>query len=358
MNIQILDLLNPLWKQILEQLNSDFYHLPEYLAIEANRLDAIPEAFLATDGDKFFFVPYLLRKCDEKLFPESISEECFDVTSPYGYPGFLYNQAASSDPDFLKLVANELKSWFAKKGICSAFFRLHPILNQNIINIFPADSFNFTDNGETIAVDLSLSEAQIWSNTRDSHRTKINRCKRRGIVATIGNDRRYLAEFRAIYQETMDRVAAKESYYFENEYYLNLLNLEDKVHICLVELEGQAICGSLLFEHDGIVQYHLGGTKNEFLKLAPTTLMFDFIRLWAKERGNLYFHLGGGLGGGNDNLYHFKAGFSQQRYRFFTLRLITHTENYDKLVKRRAKTLDMQAERLIESGFFPAYRFT
>jgi Acetyltransferase (GNAT) domain len=356
MNIQILDLSNPLWEEILEQLTGDFYHLPEYLAIEAHRIGGIPEAFLATDEDKIFCVPYLLRKVDENLLP-SISKEVLDVISPYGYPGFLYNKAASSDPDFLKLVADKLKSWFANQGICSAFFRLHSILNRDILDIFPSDTFNFIDNGETVAVDLSLNEAQIWSNTRESHRTKINRCKRKRAIATIGNNRQYLAKFRAIYEETMARVAAKESYYFDTEYYLNLLNLKDKVHICLVELEGQAICSSLLFEHNGIVQYHLGGTKNEFLKLSPTTLMFDFIRLWAKKRGNLYFHLGGGLGGRKDSLYHFKAGFSQQRYRFLTLRLITHQENYQKFVDWRAKILDLQAEKIIQSGFFPAYRF-
>jgi hypothetical protein len=357
MNIQILDIYNPLWQEILEKLDCDFYHLPEYLSIEAKRINAIPEAFLAVDRDKIFFVPYLLRKCDELVLSSTIAEEIFDVVSPYGYPGFLYNLEATSAPNFLRSVANELISYFVSKNICSAFFRLHPILNQNILDTFPEHTFNFINQCETIAVDLSLSAEQIWSNTRDSHRTKINRCKRQGMVAKIVEPRQYLPEFMEIYRETMDRVAAKDAYYFDAEYYLNLLKLEDRVHLCLVELDDRTICGSLLFEYGGIVQYHLGGTSNEFLKLAPTTLMFDFIRLWAKERGNLYFHLGGGLGGANDSLHHFKAGFSKQKYPFFTLRSIAHPENYHKLVDRRAKILDIPKETLLESDFFPAYRY-
>jgi Acetyltransferase (GNAT) domain len=357
MNIQILDVYNPIWLEILEKLDGDFYHLPEYLSIEGKRINAIPEAFLAVDRDKIFFVPYLLRKCDESILPSTIAEEIFDVVSPYGYPGFLYNREATSDPNFLRSVTNELISSFLSKHICSAFFRLHPILNRDVLDIFPENTFNFSNKGETIAVDLSLSAEQIWSNTRDSHRTKINRCKRQGMVAKIVDTRQSLPEFMAIYQETMNRVAAKDTYYFDVEYYLNLFDLEDRVHLCLVELDGQAICGSLLFEYGGIVQYHLGGTRNEFLKLAPTTLMFDFIRLWAKERGNLYFHLGGGLGGVNDSLHHFKAGFSKQKYPFFTLRSIVNSENYDKLVARRAKILDIPTETLLESDFFPAYRY-
>jgi Acetyltransferase (GNAT) domain len=357
MNIQILDIFNPLWSQILEKLDGDFYHLPKYLSIEAKRIGAIPEAFLAVDGEKIFFVPYLLRQCDESILPSAIANKFFDVISPYGYPGFLYDREAANDPSFLKAIADELISVFASKNICSAFFRLHPILNRDVLDIFPADTFNFTENGETVAVDLSLSEDRIWANTRSTHRNTIYRCKRNGMIPKIVNANQYLPEFMAIYQENLDRLAAKSSYYFDLDYYLNLLQLENKVHLSVVELEGQVISGSLLLEHDGIVQYHLSGTKNDFLKLSPTTLLLHFVRSWAKIRGNSYFHLGGGLGGAKDGLYNFKAGFSKQRYKFLTLRLITHPENYDKLVDWRSQALNVSTDKLLDSGFFPAYRF-
>jgi hypothetical protein len=388
MKVQILDIFNPLWLEVLEKLDCDFYHLPQYLSIEAKRINAIPEAFLAIDGEKIFFVPYLLRQCDESIFsstiaggrrrgvfsgevnsltaglsptpasPSAIANNFFDVISPYGYPGFLYNREAIADPSFLKAIANELIVAFASKNICSAFFRLHPILNQNVLDIFPEDTFNFTENGETVAVDLSLSEEQIWTNTRSTHRNTIFRCKRHGMIPKIVDAREYLSEFMAIYRETLDRLAAKSSYYFDLDYYLNLLNLDNKVHLSIVEFEGRVISGSLLLEHDGIVQYHLSGTKNDFLKLSPTTLLLHFVRLWAKTRGNSYFHLGGGLGGVKDGLYNFKAGFSKQRYKFFTLRLITHPENYNKLVDWRSQALNVSPEKLLNSDFFPAYRFS
>jgi lipid II:glycine glycyltransferase (peptidoglycan interpeptide bridge formation enzyme) len=104
------------------------------------------------------------------------------------------------------------------------------------------------------------------------------------------------------------------------------------------------------------VQYHLGGTKNEFLKQAPSKLMFDYVRFWAKERGNKFLHLGGGVGSAKDSLYNFKAGFSKQRHLFLTLRLITDQQKYDSLVELRAKTLKTAAKNLVDSNFFPAYR--
>ena len=59
MNIEILDLENPLWKETLQKLRYDTYHLPEYVALEAKRNHNKPEALLITEGDKIFFL-YLI----------------------------------------------------------------------------------------------------------------------------------------------------------------------------------------------------------------------------------------------------------------------------------------------------------
>ena len=78
----------------------------------------------------------------------------------------------------------------------------------------------------------------------------------------------------------------------------------------------------LFFEHAGIVQYHLGGTRDRFLETAPMKLLFHFARGWFKERGAEALHLGGGVGGKADALLHFKAGFSPLRARFHTWRIV------------------------------------
>ena len=84
--------------------------------------------------------------------------------------------------------------------------------------------------------------------------------------------------------------------------------------------------------------------------------MFDWMRFWAKQRGNEVFHLGGGVGSAKDSLYHFKAGFSKQRHNFLTLSLITDKEFYCTLVELRAKYLNTEVQELLKTNFFPAYR--
>ena len=124
----------------------------------------------------------------------------------------------------------------------------------------------------------------------------------------------------------------------------------------IVESESQIICASLFFESCGIVQAHLGGTKTEFLKQSPFNLLLHHARLWAKERGNNFLHIGGGVGGQKDKLFTFKSGFSKQRHQFFTMRLIIDESKYDYLVSHKAQAKNISVAQLKESNFFPAYR--
>ncbi len=354
MHTQIIDTSNSLWSETLLRLRHDTYHLPEYFSLEARRTKTIPEAILITEGESILFIPYLLRQCNDTL-TESISPDIFDIVSPYGYPGILLSEAAN-DRGFLDLAFSGLKKVLSSKGVCSAFLRLHPILNHNFDEIFPDDTFTF--NGETVSINLKLSVSEIWAHTRKGHQSTINKCKRLGFTARMVPVWEYFEQFLAIYEQTMNRVGAKEVYYFDNNYFADLSKLGDKLSLCIVEFEGEVISASLFFECCGIVQAHLGGTKTEFLSQSPFNLLLDYARYWAKERGNEFLHIGGGIGGSKeDSLYTFKSGFSKQRHSFLTLRMVADEDKYHELIRLQAKKLNLQSEDLLKSNFFPAYRF-
>lgn len=357
MNVEILDQFHPLWRQVLQDLRHDFYHLPSYVGLEAGRIHAVAEAILIQEGDNRFFLPYLLRSCGD-LFPDHLEvSDLLDVVSPYGYPGMLWNSDAPND--FIQRSIVQLIATWKARQICTAFLRLHPLLNRDLDRVDPSPPCQL--HSETIGIDLTQSDAEIWRQTRPEHRNKINKCRRAGLIARIDNSDRYLDPFLAIYTETMDRVGASSSYYFSRFYLERFLDaLAGKYYFCVVEGEQagahQILCAGLFTECDGIVQYHLGGTRSPFLKRSPSTLMFDQMRHWAKQRGNTLFHLGGGVGGKPDSLHHFKAGFSQQRYPFQVMRLVIDPDRYRDLVELRAKTLNVPATQLLERDFFPIYR--
>lgn len=355
MKLQIIDPSYCLWSETLQRLRHDFYHLPEYASLEAKRIGAVPEAIWIEEDNKTFFLPYLLRRCHDEFSAACTSSDIFDTVSPYGYAGILLSEAAADSSTFISLALNQLTDSFRNRHICSAFIRLHPILNQKFSQIHSSEAYKV--HSETVSIDLTLSDTEIWHQTRPEHRNKINKCKRAGFVARIVQPSLYIHDFIAIYQETMDRVSASRFFYFSELYFFDLLEaLGERLHLCIVEFDHQIVCAGLFTECCGIVQYHLGGTKQEFLKRSPSTLMFDQVRHWAKERKNTVFHLGGGVGGAQDSLHHFKAGFSRQRHSLSMLRLITDSEIYHHLVELRAKSLSTDPAHLLQTDFFPAYR--
>lgn len=340
---------DPLWNESLQALQYDIYHTPCYLRIEAAREQAAPEALLVRRGDQLLFVPYLVRSvrdCDLDVV---------DIASPFGYPGILLSAAAERDCDFVTRAHDAFVSSLRSQGACSAFLRLHPILSSLPDKV--VEEHATITYGETVSVDLTLTEAQMWSSTRRGHRSSIRRCQRLGFVARFVPYLEHVSDFQGVYTETMHRVRAKQSYYFNEDYFARLASLGRHLHLAVVEMGREVAAAILLFECHGIVQAHLGGTRTEYLNLSPFHLLLHEVRLWAKSRGNQVLHLGGGLGGSNDDpLFHFKAGFSKQRHCFRTLRYVLDPPQYRELVRRRAESLGVPDEELLEGEFFPAYR--
>jgi lipid II:glycine glycyltransferase (peptidoglycan interpeptide bridge formation enzyme) len=114
-----------------------------------------------------------------------------------------------------------------------------------------------------------------------------------------------------------------------------------------------AIAAAALFvETGGIVQMHLTGHDERHAAHQPMKLLFHHVREWTKGRGDRLLHLGGGRGGEDDSLFHFKAGFSPIHQPFSSLRLVIRPTVYADLVTARDPSLD-PADM---SGHFPLYR--
>ena len=124
----------------------------------------------------------------------------------------------------------------------------------------------------------------------------------------------------------MRRVKAEESYFFDPTYFSDLAkSLGPVLKLFVVKMpDGEVISGGLFTLCDGIVQYHLGGTRDTALKLSPMVLLLETVRRWANENGAHTFHLGGGVGAKPDSLFQFKARFSRQRHQFTTWRWSSH----------------------------------
>jgi hypothetical protein len=332
------------WSAFLARVPHDVYHLPDYAELSSSIEQGRPAAFLAESDGAACLIPLILRDLPQDLRPVG---DWYDATSPYGYPGPLATEPMDSGTLGRFLAA--FRELGAAVGLVSAFIRLHPLLPFSPVALRTLGTVE--THGHVVLVDLAPSQAELWAATRENHRTGIRKLERRGYVPVL-DDWELLPEFVRLYEATMRRVNAAPFYFFAPGYYDALrARLGRRVHLCAVRApDGRVACAGLFFEEAGIVQYHLGGTADEFLAIAPSKLMFDFVRRWAKERGNRILHLGGGIGGREDSLFHFKAGFSALRAEFQTLRVVFNEDGYETLANRS------RAETAGTTGYFPAYR--
>jgi hypothetical protein len=339
--VQLLKPGAPAWQKALTAVRHDVYHLPSYVVMEASAVGGDAAAYYYEDGDRLLLLPLVVRPIPGTALS--------DVASPYGYPGPTSNADLDDEP-FWKAAADGLVEVLASSSLVSCFVRLHPLLPVNLAAL--ASVGIVIQHGDTVSIDLTGSEEEMWSQVRPNHRRHINRARRDGAIVVIDRWDR-LPTFIEMYHETMRRVGASSYYFFDPPYFERLhAALGDRVHLVTVEFSDTVAAGGVFFECGEVVQYHLGATRNSYLSYQPTKLMFDEVRRWAKARGGVALHLGGGVGGENTPLFHFKAGFSRDWRPFHTWRVVADEDAYRSLIL----TSGVDVERSDFHQFFPAYR--
>ena len=338
---------NERWASILEKTKHDFYHLPGYVTLQGEHESARPVAFYAECGDSAMLVPLLIRSLPPRL--HAPAHWC-DVASPYGFPSPLfYSPSGACSPGKWLKALNEAS--LAIDAVCG-FLRLHPLLPAPKEGL--VQQGELISHGQTVVIDLQKSEEQVWRGTRKNHRDDILRLKREGFSAVMDDWSRWY-DFINAYHATMSRLQANSHYCFSTDYFEKFRAvLGSHLHLCsILSPDGEVAASGLIIVIDGLVQFHLAATASPYLCKAPSKLMFDAVRQWAQKQGGDFLHLGGGVGGRNDSLFRFKAGFSDGRADFYTFRMIFDRDRYDQLV-RQWRESGATAEE--EDDFFPLYR--
>jgi len=342
------------WMSVLERATQhDFYYLPAYHALAEQRGEGEARLFVYEQEGYMLALPLMLRRINS-ADAGAEAKQWRDATSVYGYAGPL-----ASDEQVPALVIRAFQEALEKAlrelRVVSAFSRLHPLIPQHALL---AGLGECRPGGQTVSVDLALPTESQRAQYRSNVKSGINRLRRAGVTCAVDPRKEHLGDFISIYHETMRRVGAQNAYFFEDEYFTGLVErLGPTLELFVVTMpSGEVVAGGLFTFCNGIVQYHLGGTRDAALKLSPMALVFETVRLWALERGARFFHLGGGVGSSADSLFRFKAGFSDSRHDFATWRWIIMPDVYHELTAEREQTNAAQNLDPVSAQYFPAYR--
>src|SRR5205823_11810158 len=178
---------------------------------------------------------------------------------------------------------------------------LHPLLPEQTTLLQGIGDYQPA--GATVSINLSLPPVEQRAQYDGTIRKRMNRLARLGATCALDPEQRHLPEFIALYHETMRRVKAKESYFLDPMYFSDLAkSLGPVLKLFVVKMpDGEVISGGLFTLCEGIVQYHLGGRRDNALKLSLMVLLLETVGRWAIESGEQIFVLGGGLAAQTDS---------------------------------------------------------
>ncbi len=327
------------WDTILNKIETyDFYHTYDYHTISKNQ-EETPVLVVYEEGNILIALPLLIRGIGDTAY--------YDATSVYGYAGPL-TKGITQDFDTLNFQTS-LNSYLEEQNIVSVFSRLNPYIpyQETILNGIGAVKAI----GKVVNIDLTISLEEQRAAYRRDTKSRVNKARRLCSVKKAETKEDILA-FIAIYNETMEKLNADTTYFFDPDYFFNFLSCDGfKTEILLaVHNESKEIAaGSMFVKSNNIIQYHLSGTKSEYMKIAPSRLLLDEMRIQGTQEGYTYFNLGGGYQSKEDALFNFKSSFSNDTKQF---KLWTHIVN-----QKTYSDLCLSA-KVGETDFFPAYRAT
>jgi len=273
----------------------------------------------------------------------------FDIVTPYGYGGPVMTGCAPEHRGELEeAFAEAFAAYCEGEGIVSEFIRFHPVMG-NALDF--EKSYEVRYLRDTVGTSIAAYDDPVQAEFSASARKNIRKALRNGVEFRVTRGPKDLREFQRIYFATMDRNHADSFYYFNEQYFAQLLESFGE-RLLLVEalFEDEVIGMELQFVYNDLIHTHLSGTYEAFHHLSPVYIMQYATVLWAKEHGISLIHGGGGRSNSpDDNLLRFKQQFARQTsFSFYSGQKIWNEEVYKKLCN--------EANTAVTNEFFPAYR--
>lgn len=265
----------------------------------------------------------------------------FDLSTPYGYGGFLIEGDNYNDVNIAYV------SYCKEKGFISEFVRFH------LFNKFqPYYNGIYEVNTRNVVRDLELPLDEIVMDFEHRARKSLKKALKNELEVEIDANGKRLDDFLDIYYGTMVRNNANENYSFSSEFFNAINELKNNYVYIHILFEGKVIATELVLYGPENCYSFLGGTNKEYFYLQPNTLLKYEIIKWAKENGLKRFILGGGYGN-DDGIFKYKKGFAPNGiYDFYVGKEIFDEVKYRKLVEMKNHAINTY----LNNNFFPIYR--
>ncbi|XLS30763.1 peptidoglycan bridge formation glycyltransferase FemA/FemB family protein [Flavobacteriaceae bacterium M23B6Z8] len=338
------------YKKLLTEINCDnpFYKIRITDAFKKETGDRSCYFVFKKEGTPVIVMPFFLRniEIEDEVMPY------YDVSSPYGYSG------PSFSPDmpkhYLAAFWEKIDAWYKTNSVVSEFIR------------FSLDENHAHYTGTLIPTLKNVkgkirSEKEQWNDLKPKARNNYRKALQEGLQIQIFYENipeKIVEDFYDIYIKTMIRNNADKRYFYDLEYFKMIIKQNtDNCAIALIYKEDKPISAELILISHQTLYSFLGGTHQEYFYCRPN----DFLKLemmkWAREKGKLFYVLGGGRED-NDGLYKYKKSFfpHDEDVIYYTGRKIINPKIYKELVMKKNVNDIQVITDTIEQHYFPLYR--
>ena len=261
----------------------DVFYLPEYAHLFELHGDGRACCFVYWESpDRFVLYPLHLRFIRDIPEFRHVDPEWTDIISPYGYGGYL---ASHRDIDWARFFT-VFRDWCRERRVVSELTRFHPLLG----NFDSCRPFIPTHrSSEVVVIDLQGGPEKIWQGFSPSCRNKIRKAQKHGVTIQVDETLEHLDDFHRLYTETMDRVRAREYYYFSRSWLESLKELlAGRAVLFNAFREGRVIASSLFLHKGDFAHYFLSGSDPEAYKTGANNLLIQEGAFWFIKKQNIY----------------------------------------------------------------------
>lgn len=320
---------------------ADIYFNPNFTKLYEEVEDGEAETFVHQDEHGTISHMFIKR-----LIPQTeYFENYYDLVTAYGYGGPVVLDVVGDKKQLLENFGKAFEVYCEANMIVSEFIRFQPIY-QNQRDF--AELYEVALCRKTVATKIHEQQTVLQEFSK-STRKRIRRSFKEGASSQVYFQPTDLTTFKHLYRETMDRLGAKDFYYFSDEYFDQLLaNFGSQLLVSEVLVADTVVASELCFISENVLYSHLLGYTDTLAHIEPSAVSSFALTQWSENEGlQYYFHGGGTTNQNNDTLLQYKRRFSNAcEFDFYTGKKIWNEAVYDKL------TCPQQAEL----DYFPGYR--
>ncbi|HMB62445.1 MAG TPA: GNAT family N-acetyltransferase [Eudoraea sp.] len=282
-----------------------------------------------------------------KVVLDGVDTGYFDVTSPYGYSGPLFQKHL--DIEIVELFWNQVDQWYREHRVVTEFIRF------NIEKNWTGYNGQLQPTLKNICGKI-LPEPLQWNNFKPKVRNNYRRALKEGLRVKIFHEEfpgKIIKDFFAIYINTMLRRNAMSHYFYPIGFFERFIHQNpQRCAIAMAYKEDIPVSAELLLLGGDKIYSFLGGSEADYFKFRPNDLLKLEVLNWGRKNGYAHYFLGGGRMNG-DSLFKYKKDFfpKDKEAVFYTGRKIIDKEVYKQLTGINPYCVDC-----LSTTFFPLYR--